>query len=281
MHNSIPTTRKHPRPRSRSRGHRPSRRGSVAEQLATLRLVHEHRAAWLALWLSERACAHRWGQVVRPDRYGRWRQGDREVGFFLEYDCGTEPLDRLAAKLHGYDELVDATEISTLVLFWLPSSGREASVRQALAGEPRWGRMRYPVAPPAPTSAAARPSRRGCRWTRPGHAAASSTSRTSTPGPLSLQDLSTDGPEEHRGHRRAHPRHCRAHRPRTGPRPRSPRPGRAAYGRSDDPRCQARQRCCQARPRGLLTANSGPPSRTESAYLPPRDPEMPNCLAIA
>src|SRR6266496_6383570 len=90
------------------------------------------------------ACAHRWGQVVRPDRYGRWRQGDREVGFVLEYDCGTEPLDRLAAKLHGYDELVDATEISTLVLFWLPSSGREASVRQALAGEPRWGRMRYP-----------------------------------------------------------------------------------------------------------------------------------------
>jgi Replication-relaxation len=86
------------------------------------------------------------GQVVRPDRYGRWRQGDREVGFFLEYDCGTEPLDRLGAKLHGYDELVDATEISTLVLFWLPSSGREASVRQALAGEPRWGRVRYPVA---------------------------------------------------------------------------------------------------------------------------------------
>jgi len=150
MHNSIPTTRKHPRPRSRSRGHRPSRRGSVAEQLATLRLVHEHRAAWLALWLSERACAHRWGQVVRPDRYGRWRQGDREVGFFLEYDCGTEPLDRLAAKLHGYDELVDATEISTLVLFWLPSSGREASVRQALAGEPRWGRVRYPVATASP-----------------------------------------------------------------------------------------------------------------------------------
>src|SRR6266508_2553671 len=138
MHNSIPTTRKRPRPRSRSRGHRPSRRGSVAEQLASLagrltqrdrailRLVHEHRAAWLALWLSERACAHCWGQVVRPDGYGRWRQGDREVDFFLEYDRGTEPLDRLAAKLHAYSELADATNIPTPVLFWLPTSGREA-----------------------------------------------------------------------------------------------------------------------------------------------------------
>jgi hypothetical protein len=70
------------------------------------------------------------GHVVRPDGYGRWREHDREVDFFLEYDRGTEPLDRLAAKLAGYQQLADATQIATPVLFWLPTTGREATVRQ-------------------------------------------------------------------------------------------------------------------------------------------------------
>ncbi len=109
------------------------------------------QGAQLAAWWSERACAHRWGQVVRPDGYGRWRQGNREVDFFLEYDRGTEPLDRLAAKLHAYSELADATNIPTPVLFWLPTSGREATVRRALASGGRWGRVRFPVATASPT----------------------------------------------------------------------------------------------------------------------------------
>jgi hypothetical protein len=97
----------------------------------------------LAVWLSERACDDHWGHVVRPDGFGRWRQRDGELPFFLEYDRGTEPLDRLAAKLYAYGELADATEIGTPVLFWLPTSGREVSVRQALAGETRWSRVRF------------------------------------------------------------------------------------------------------------------------------------------
>ena len=109
------------------------------------------QAASLAMWLSERACRDRWGQVVRPDGYGRWRQGGAEVDFFLEYDRGTEPLDRMAAKLYGYGELADATGILTLVLFWLPTSAREASVRRALAGGARWSRVRFPVATASPT----------------------------------------------------------------------------------------------------------------------------------
>jgi hypothetical protein len=108
------------------------------------------QGAWLAAWLSERACADHWGHVVRPDGFGRWRQHGREVPFFLEYDRGTEPLDRLAAKLHAYQELADATEIPTPVLFWLPTSGREASVRRALAGEGRWNRVAFPVATASP-----------------------------------------------------------------------------------------------------------------------------------
>jgi hypothetical protein len=107
--------------------------------------------ARLTAWLSERDCHDRWGHVVRPDGYGRWQEADREVDFFLEYDRGTEPLDRLAAKLAAYGELADATGIPTPVLLWLPSAGREASVRQALAGEGRWGRVRFLVATASPT----------------------------------------------------------------------------------------------------------------------------------
>jgi Replication-relaxation len=108
--------------------------------------------ARLTVWLSERGCHDRWGHVVRADGYGRWQEGDREVDFFLEYDRGTEPTDRLAAKLAAYGELADATQIPTPVLLWLlPSTGREASVRQALAREGRWGRVRFLVATASPT----------------------------------------------------------------------------------------------------------------------------------
>jgi hypothetical protein len=107
------------------------------------------RAA-LAVWLSERRCHNRWGHLVRPDGYGRWREGDREVDFFLEYDRGTEPLDRLAAKLAAYGELAGATQIPTPVLFWLPSSGREATVRQALADDASWATAPFLVATASP-----------------------------------------------------------------------------------------------------------------------------------
>jgi len=109
--------------------------------------------ARLAVWLSERECNDRWGHVVRSDGYGRWHEGERQVDFFLEYDRGTEPLERLAAKLVAYGELADATEIPTPLLFWLPSSGREASVRETLAREDRWNRVRFLVATASPTLA--------------------------------------------------------------------------------------------------------------------------------
>jgi hypothetical protein len=90
---------------------------------------------------------------VRPDGYGRWREHGTEVDFFLEYDRGTEPLDRLAAKLAGYQDLAAATEIATPVLFWLPTGGREATVRQALAGAARWGPVRFLVVTASPALA--------------------------------------------------------------------------------------------------------------------------------
>jgi hypothetical protein len=112
---------------------------------------HRSQGARLTAWWSERRCRDRWEPIVRPDGYGRWCERGTEVDFFLEYDRGTEPLDRLAAKLAGYQKLAAVTQIPTPVLFWLPSTGREGSVRQALTGEPLWAAMPFPVATASPT----------------------------------------------------------------------------------------------------------------------------------
>ena len=63
--------------------------------------------AALGCWWSERRCAAVWGDLARPDGYGRWREqlpGHAAVtaDFFLEFDNGTENLARLIAKLAGY-----------------------------------------------------------------------------------------------------------------------------------------------------------------------------------
>jgi hypothetical protein len=90
--------------------------------------------AALEVWWSEQRCAAQWGRLVHPDGYGRWREQQARVDFFLEYDRGSEPLGRLAAKLPGYLQLAQASEIATPLLLWLPTPAREAAARQALAG---------------------------------------------------------------------------------------------------------------------------------------------------
>ena len=100
-------------------------------------LTHTARhqnGAELERWWSEQTCAAHWGRLVRPDGYGRWREHDTGVEFFLEYDRGSEPLARLAGKLPGYLALAQATGIRTPLLLWLPTPAREAATRQALAG---------------------------------------------------------------------------------------------------------------------------------------------------
>lgn len=86
----------------------------------------------LAEWWSERRCAAEWGEVVRPDGFGTLRRGRTVVEFFVEYDTDTETLGRLAAKLSGYAELVQATGWSPWVCFWFPSPRREAEARRVL-----------------------------------------------------------------------------------------------------------------------------------------------------
>jgi hypothetical protein len=100
--------------------------------------------AALDCWWPERRCAAIWGDLARPDGYGRWHEpapggGTASADFFLEYDTGSENLDRLITKLAGYAALAARTGIATPVLFTLPSPRRETALRTRLAGPPPHG----------------------------------------------------------------------------------------------------------------------------------------------
>lgn len=91
-------------------------------------------AGMLTAWWSEARCHRHFGDIVRPDAYGRWyvpHGGGLE--WFLEYDCGTEPLAKVARKVERYAHLASATRITTPLLVWLPTARREAGARRALA----------------------------------------------------------------------------------------------------------------------------------------------------
>ncbi|WP_194906277.1 replication-relaxation family protein [Catenulispora rubra] len=99
-------------------------------------LAHRHErgpGAALEEWRSEWSTARLFPGRVRPDGFGRWRDGDSWCEFFLEYDTGTEPLHRLRAKWLGYDSLMQAADTCSPVLFWLRSSGRERRLHELLA----------------------------------------------------------------------------------------------------------------------------------------------------
>lgn len=112
-------------------------------------------------WWSERRCTALWGDLARPDAYGRWHETSPATGiveeteFFLEYDTGTEDLPRLIGKLDGYQALADRTGIITPVLFWLPGPRRETAFHDRLtaASLPR----SVPVATATPAASAAGP----------------------------------------------------------------------------------------------------------------------------
>ncbi|MET8759864.1 replication-relaxation family protein [Lentzea sp. NPDC004782] len=87
----------------------------------------------LTAWWSELRCKRLFGDMVRPDAYGRWREDGQQIEFFLEFDFGTEELGKLARKLHDYAKLATTTGITTPVLVWLPTNRRETSARTALA----------------------------------------------------------------------------------------------------------------------------------------------------
>ncbi|MEQ4720907.1 replication-relaxation family protein [Nonomuraea sp. B19D2] len=106
--------------------------------------ARRHPDAELTAWWPERRCSAEWGSMARPDAYGRWTEGPHSIEFFLEYDTGTEPLDRVAHKLDGYAKLTESSRIVTPVLFWVQGERREANLRKKLKHHP--GNMFVPVA---------------------------------------------------------------------------------------------------------------------------------------
>ncbi len=119
---------------------------------------HQPGTALLAWWPARR-CAQQWGELVRPDGYGRWRDADAEVDFFLEvpaahpgHDQPTSALPqpdgsaavpggdgwvaRLAEQLAGYAALAAGTQVRTPVLLWCSSAEQEAAARAALPAVP-------------------------------------------------------------------------------------------------------------------------------------------------
>ena len=75
--------------------------------------------------------------------------------FLLEYDNGTERLDRLAAKLDGYAKLAAAAGHPNWVLFTFPGPRREAEARRVLA---------HPTVPVATTARAPGATPDGTVW---------------------------------------------------------------------------------------------------------------------
>jgi len=79
---------------------------------------------------------------VFPDGHGLWRENGHTVGFFLEYDTGSENLPRLIDKLGGYEQLAADGGPVYPVLFSLHSRARETNLHAALDGR----RGRVPIA---------------------------------------------------------------------------------------------------------------------------------------
>jgi len=92
-----------------------------------------HSPGHLTTWWSEARCARLFGDIVRPDAYGIWRDPATALEWFLEFDFGTERPTRVAAKLPRYTRLATTTGITTPILIWTPTPSRETQIRRALA----------------------------------------------------------------------------------------------------------------------------------------------------
>lgn len=122
---------------------------------ALARSARTREGCRLEQWWSERRCAAEWGEVVRPDGYGVWTEHATSLPFLVEYDNGTERLERLARKLDGYARLAAAAGHPNWVLFSFGSPRREAEARRVLL---------HPVVPVATTARVDRGAPDGPVW---------------------------------------------------------------------------------------------------------------------
>lgn len=106
----------------------------------------------LLAWWSQDRCHALWGDLARPDGYGRYTHPDGTLDFFLEYDLGTMALSTVAAKLLGYADLARTSTVVTPILLWTPTLARETAARKALRDT--WTGLTDPAAVPVATAAA-------------------------------------------------------------------------------------------------------------------------------
>ena len=98
--------------------------------------ARHHPDTELAHWLSQRRCHTIWGTLVQPHGFGRWRDHDSALEFFLHY-AGQEPMSGLIAALADYDALAQATpKLATNVLVWLTSPQRETELHRTVPPRP-------------------------------------------------------------------------------------------------------------------------------------------------
>ncbi|MFB9727293.1 replication-relaxation family protein [Haloechinothrix salitolerans] len=103
------------------------------------RLYHDannHRENVLVDWWPERKIAESVGEIVRPDGYGKWQGDTRSVSFFVEYDNGTETLERLIGKFEGYRNLAMA-DINHPILFVFSEVKRQNNFHRVASGRYR------------------------------------------------------------------------------------------------------------------------------------------------
>ncbi len=103
---------------------------------ALLREARRTPSRRLGAWWSASRCAAAWGELAHPDGYGVWLEAGRRLPFLVEWDCGTEPGQRLAAKLPGYRGLARLAASPTWLLFRFPGARREAEARKVLGRGP-------------------------------------------------------------------------------------------------------------------------------------------------
>jgi hypothetical protein len=99
-----------------------------------------HPETRLARWWSPARSAAACGRRMYPDGHGVWEGPDQtghhsQVGFWLEYDTGTETLERVTAKIEPYRRLRRDGGPDYPLLIWLPTPTRESNLHRRLNGE--------------------------------------------------------------------------------------------------------------------------------------------------
>jgi hypothetical protein len=100
--------------------------------------ARRHPHTELAVWLSQRDCQAKWGQVIQAHGFGRWRDHHSEVSFFLHHHPQQQPIKTMISVLAGYDLLAQAApQLATnLLLVWLSHVDQEATLHRLVPPRP-------------------------------------------------------------------------------------------------------------------------------------------------